>query len=78
MERRKYDELNYVPPKKLDNYCFYEHYETGNRLVFSREMTFSANCTRSHNYNRNNYLIRPHLDVIVIFIYPCFFRQMSM
>ena len=26
MERRKYDEFNYVPPKNLHNYPFNEHY----------------------------------------------------
>ena len=32
------------PQKKLHNYCFYEHFTTGNRLVCSREMTVSTSC----------------------------------
>ena len=78
------DEFNYVP-RKFHNYCFYEHFTTGNRLVSSWEMTQLA-APASQNYNRNNYYIRPHLDARwlflyggssttkIIFIYPCFFR----
>ena len=69
MQQRKYAKFNYVPQKKLHNYRFYEHFTTGNQLVCSREMTVSTAAHASHNYNRNNYYLRPHLDARWFFLY---------
>ena len=57
MKRIRYDEFNYVSPKKFHNYRFYNYFTTGNRLVCSQ-----LAARASHNYNRNNYYITP-LDI---------------
>ena len=50
MKRRKYDEFNYVPQKKLHNYCFYEPFTTGNQRVYDWKSTSLLSGDDSLNY----------------------------
>ena len=82
MECRKYDEFKYVLQKKVTQFMFL-------RALFDWKLTTSLLSLverTSHNYNRNDYYIGPHLDarywgfsnttgrVKIIFIYPRFSR----
>ena len=49
MERRKYDQFNYVFNKKFNNYRFCEYFMTENQLVCSCEMTHAQYCNRNGN-----------------------------
>ena len=59
------------PQKKLHNYCFNEHFTTGNYREGEdeREEKSQLAARASHNYNRINYYIRPHQDANWFFLY---------
>ena len=66
MEHRKYDKFNYVPSKKITQLLFLRALYHGNQLGEGQSQLVAH---ASHNYNRSNYYIRPHLDARGFFLY---------
>ena len=67
MERRKYDEFNYVSQKKLP--FLKALYDLKSTNLFTGDDSLHELHVHPHKYNRNNYNIRPHLDSRWFFLY---------
>ena len=70
MERRKYDEFNYVPPKKIIQLPFLKAlYDLKSTSLFTGDDSLHELHVHPHEYNRNNLKFKTPSRFKMVFLY---------